>query len=217
LRLTHQLPQVQHSFCRLISRTRPLRGLQILLSLIERRLSQLHFTLLGKCPSHGDLHVGQLALGEIFLIGNQHQCPIDVEDGLQQLRTSIDTAVADPSTDYERSQGYQRVVGALLDAKQPDAALAIAQSLTPDTTKDNAVANVVVWEANNGKFADARNEFASMSNTQETFARVAIMRNLAVASAKADDVASALKLVNDIKNPLNRRGTLFLIAQTLPQ
>lgn len=138
-----------------------------------------------------------------------------VTDALRQFRSSFDGPAADPSTSYDRSQGYQRIVAALLDAKQPDAALVVAQSLTPDATKDAAVANVAVWDASNGRLAEARAVLSSMS-TQETFGRTAVVRNIAVASAKAGDVASALKLVGEIKNPLNRRGALFLIAQTMP-
>ena len=138
-------------------------------------------------------------------------------NALQQYRPSIDTVAPDALTDYDRSQGYQRIVAALLEGKQPDAALTLAKSLTPDATKEAAVTAVAIWYANNGRLADARTLLSSMPNTQETATRVAILRNVAIASAKGGDIASALRLANELHTPLNRRGTLFAIALALPQ
>lgn len=108
------------------------------------------------------------------------------------------------------------MVAALLDAKQPEAALTLAKSVTPDATKDAALAAVGAWYASNDRLGDARTMLLSMSSTPETTARVAVLRNVAIYSAKAGDVASALKLVGEIRNLQNRRGTLFAMAHMLP-
>ncbi|QQO12859.1 hypothetical protein JJB99_25955 [Bradyrhizobium diazoefficiens] len=139
-----------------------------------------------------------------------------VNAALQEMKPSLDAAASDASVSYERSQGYQRVVAALLDAKQPEAALTLAKSLTPDATKDAAMAAVGVWYASNDRLGDARAVLSSMSSTPETSARVAVLRNVAIYSAKGGGVGSALKLVGQIQNSQNRRGTLFAIAHMLP-
>ncbi len=135
---------------------------------------------------------------------------------LQEMKPLLDAAASDASVSYERGQGYQRVVAALLEAKQPEAALTLAKSLTPDATKDAALAAVGAWYASNDRLGDARTVLLSMSSTPQTTARVAVLRNVAIYSAKAGDVASALKLVDEIRNLQNRRGTLFAIAHMLP-
>jgi len=140
----------------------------------------------------------------------------EVNAALQEMKPSLDAAASDASLNYERSQGYQRVVAALLDAKQPEAALTLAKSLTPDATKDAATAAVGVWYASNDRLAEARGVLSSMNSTPETPPRVAVLRNVAIYSAKAGDATSALKLVGEIRNPQNRRGTLFAIAHMLP-
>jgi hypothetical protein len=56
-----------------------------------------------------------------------------------------------------------------------------------------------------------------LSDAQKTTARAALLRNLWVVSAKDGDVASALRLVGELHNPLNRRAALFKIAHALPQ
>ena len=140
-----------------------------------------------------------------------------VNAAIQQERSTPGAVVSDARTEYERSQGYQRLVGALLDVKQPGAALNLAKSLTPDATKEAALAAVAVWNASNDRLADARAVYASMNHTQETPARVAVVRNLAISSAKAGDVASALRFAGELKNPSNRRAVLFAIAHMLPQ
>jgi hypothetical protein len=56
-----------------------------------------------------------------------------------------------------------------------------------------------------------------MNNTQETPVRAVVVRNLAFYSAKAGDVAAALRFAGELKNPLNRRAVLFAIAHALPQ
>ena len=136
----------------------------------------------------------------------------DVNAALAQVPPSNVTG-----TDYERSQGYQRVVAAFLEAKQPEAALAIAKSITPDTSKDAALAGIAIWHATNGRPADARTVQSLMANPPDSPARVAVTRNLAIASAKQGDTAAALRLADEVKNPLNHRGTLFAIALALPQ
>jgi hypothetical protein len=140
-----------------------------------------------------------------------------VKDALQQFEASSDASAA--GADYPRSQGYQRVVTALLDAKQRAAAVNVASSIVPDAenTKDKALAIIAVRDATDNRLADARAVLSLMGDTQEPYARVAVMRSIAVACAKAGDVASALQLAGEIKNPLFRRGALFLIAQALPR
>jgi hypothetical protein len=131
-------------------------------------------------------------------------------------RSSADAVASDARTDYERNQGYQIVVRALLDAKQPEAALNLAKSLIPDAAKETALSAVAFWDAANDRLADARAVYSSMDKEQET-ARVFVVRNLAIFSTKAGDVASALQFASELKNPSNRRGMLFAIAHTLPQ
>jgi hypothetical protein len=139
-----------------------------------------------------------------------------VNAALQDMRSSAEPGASDASLSYERTQGYQRVVAALLDAKQPEAALTLANSLTPNATKDIALAAVGSWQASNGHFADARALLASIGNVQETFARSAVLRTLAISTAKEGDVASGLKLVGELRNAQQRQGTLFAIAHVMP-
>ena len=158
----------------------------------------------------------QLRFASIRLLALRGQVDA-VNAALQQMQSSSDAAANDPRTSYDRSQGYQRVIIALLEAKQPEAALAAAKSITPDTSKDAALVGVANWYAANGRPADARTVQALLTNTPDSPARVAVTRNLAVASAKQGDAAAALRLADEVKNPLNRRGTLFAIALALPQ
>ena len=119
---------------------------------------------------------------------------------------------------YERSsQGYQRVVRALLDAKQSEAALNVANSIASDSTKSAALDAIVFWDMTNGRLANAREVLSSLNNTLQTAAQLAILRNQAVSSAKEGDIASALRLVGELHNPSIRRATLFAIARVLPQ
>jgi hypothetical protein len=139
-----------------------------------------------------------------------------VNAALQDMRPSDQPGASDASASYERTQGYQRVVTALLDAKQPEAALTLAKSLSPNATKDIALAAVGSWQASNGHFADARALLESIGNVQETFARSAVLRTLAISTAKEGDVASGLKLVGELRNAQQRQGTLFAIAHVMP-
>jgi tetratricopeptide (TPR) repeat protein len=155
----------------------------------------------------------QLQLASIRLLALRGKADA-VNAALQQLKS--DPAATDPRPDYARSLGYQCVVTALLEAKQAEPALAIAKSLTPDTTRDSALAGIAVWYATNGRLADARALLASMGTAAES-TRTAVVRTPAVATAKQGDAAAALKLADEVHNPLNRRGTLLAIAQALPQ
>ena len=158
----------------------------------------------------------QLRFASIRLLALRGQVDA-VNAALQEVRSSPDAAANDPRTSYERSQGYQRVVAALLEAKQPEAALTLAKSITPDATKDAALAGVAVWYATNGRPADARAVQSLMTNTPDSAARVAVVRNLAIASAKQGDALAALRMAEEIKNPQSRRGALFAIALAMPQ
>jgi hypothetical protein len=137
-----------------------------------------------------------------------------VNAALQELRSA--TAAADASTDYERSQGYQRVVLAFLEINQPEAALSIAKAITPDARKDAIIAGIAGWEARNGRLADARAVLSSLSSAQET-ARASITMNLAIGSAQEGDVASALRFAGELHDPSSRRSALFAVAQLLPR
>jgi hypothetical protein len=140
----------------------------------------------------------------------------EVNAALQQVNSSSD-ATNDQRTSYERTQGYQRIVTALLDAKQPEAALAVAKTIAPDNAKEAVLASLVYWHATNGQLADARNVLALINNASETPARVTAVRYLAVATARQDGAAAALKAAEEIHTPLNRRPTLLAIALALPQ
>jgi hypothetical protein len=139
-----------------------------------------------------------------------------VKDALQQFQSSSNATDTDAVADYARRQGYQSVIAALLDAKQRDAALNVANSIAPDArhTKDTALAFVAAWDATNNRLADAR-AVLSLISAQNTGAQDTVIRSIAVASARAGDVASALQLAGELKNPMNRRGALFQIAQAL--
>jgi hypothetical protein len=137
-----------------------------------------------------------------------------VNAAVQQERSSTDATSS--NTDYHRSQGQQLVVRALLEAKLPEAALNLAKSLTPDATKQGALGFVAFWYASNDRLADAREVYSSMNSTQETSWRAQVVRNIAMFSAKAGGVASALRLADEFRNPTNRRGALFAIAHMWP-
>jgi hypothetical protein len=136
-----------------------------------------------------------------------------VSAALEQIRSA--TGFSDVSTDYERSQGYQGVGRALLEVRQPEAALSIAKSITPESIKDAVLRDIATWAAMNGRRADALAALALLSKGQES-ARGAVDRALAIAAAKEGDVAPALRLVGEIHDPMNSRGILFAIAQVLP-
>jgi tetratricopeptide (TPR) repeat protein len=140
----------------------------------------------------------------------------EVNAALAQLR-SDNAASSNRSTEYEMGQGYQGVVAALLEAKKPDAALSIAKAATPDTAKETSLAQIAIWYATNGRPADARNVLASMTSAPDSGARLAVVRNLAIAAAKQGDAAAALKSADEVHNLPSRRGVLFAVALALPQ
>ncbi len=138
-----------------------------------------------------------------------------VEAALAQLRS--DPAASDPGTAYERSQGYRGLVRALLEAKRFEPALSIAKAITPDATRDTVLADIGAMNAMEGRLADARAVLPLLSNGKDAAEESArVVRALAIASAQAGDVASALRLAGEIRNPSLRRGTLYGIAQVLP-
>ena len=138
--------------------------------------------------------------------------PDGVNAALQEIRSLLE----DASLHYMHLQGSLQLVAALLEGKQHEAALTFAKSLRSNDTKDAALATIGGWEASNGRLADARALLASMSSTQETFGRTALLRTVVAYSAREGDVASALKLAGELRNPQQRQAALFGIAHVLP-
>lgn len=123
----------------------------------------------------------------------------------------------DPSASYERSNGYRRLLGVLLETKQLQPAIDVAKALATPAEKDGAIAGITSRQASDGQLKEARATFALLTDPGETPARLVALRAIAGGSAKAGDVTAALEIVTQISQPLARRATLFAIARVMPQ
>jgi tetratricopeptide (TPR) repeat protein len=140
-----------------------------------------------------------------------------VKTALQQLPKPAD-AKAEPLAEIYRTQGYQRVVYALVQAKQYQPALDLAKSM-PVSDKDRGFtfANVARMNASNGRINDARAALSLMGDKTDPKLRASIAVSIAVALVKAGDPASAVETAAQVSDPTSRKAALFAVAQELPQ
>jgi tetratricopeptide (TPR) repeat protein len=144
-----------------------------------------------------------------------------VKTALQQL-PSGPRALPPPGPDRVaeafRMQGQRRVSQALAQKKQYELALEVARSITFSTfDRDQAVAFVASSYAADGRIDDARAVLSSLGDETKPKTWTNVVGGLAVALAKAGNVALALQTAEQIGDPLGRRGAVFAIGQTLPQ
>ena len=135
-----------------------------------------------------------------------------VRTALQQLPPEP----ADRLAASYRTQGYQRVVGSLLKAKQFPLALEVAKS-APASARDQALLMANTENAANGRIDDARAVMALFSEKMDPKTRAIAVRNVAVAMVKAGRLAAAVEMAAQANDPVGRRAVLFAIAQALPQ
>jgi hypothetical protein len=115
-----------------------------------------------------------------------------------------------------RTEGRQRLVGALLKARQFELALEVAKT-APDTIRDQELWLVNFENAQNGRIDDARAVMTLFSEKMHSSFRAAAVRNVAVAMVKAGKLPAAVEIAAQESNPTNRKGILFAMAQALPQ
>ena len=138
-----------------------------------------------------------------------------VRAGLRQMQSQAGGQAPDRYTSYERSQGYQRLVYSLLQAKQFPLALELAKS-APDSVRNMALILVSSVNASNGRIDDALSVLALVGDKMDPTMRAGPVRNVAVALVKSGKLAAAVEMAAQVSDPMGRRTILFAIAQTLP-
>jgi tetratricopeptide (TPR) repeat protein len=140
----------------------------------------------------------------------------DIE-GVKKSLPTLPPPNADRPSEIARVNGYQRVVQSLLQAKQYQPALEVAKSMPGSAMdKTRALVNVAFVDAANGRIDDARAILASLGD-MDPRTQAGILATIAVATAKAGDVTSALQTVAQIGDPTIRKAALLMIAEALPQ
>jgi len=142
-----------------------------------------------------------------------------VNDGLKQLPPTSASPATNPDDrliEMYRDRGYQRLLRALLDANKFRFAFDLAKS-TPDPGRAMNLAIVAGDDAQNGRLDEARAILPLIGDKADPRVRVAAVRTIAVATAKAGDLAAAIGMASQVSDPTSRRAVLFAIAQTLPR
>jgi hypothetical protein len=139
-----------------------------------------------------------------------------VRTALQPLQLPAEGAAADRLVVFQRAQGFQRVVSALLKAKQFAFALEVAKS-APGYARDSGLAAVAVVAASNGRIDDARAALGSFGDKADPNLRGMSASNLAAALVKAGKLAPAIEMAEKVGDPVSRKAVLFAIAQAMPQ
>jgi tetratricopeptide (TPR) repeat protein len=139
-----------------------------------------------------------------------------VRAGLQRMQSKAESPAADRLSNVIHGRSYQLVVYSLLQAKQFPFAFELAKS-APATVRDNALAMVSVENAANGRIDDARSALTLLEETMDPEIRAATVRAVAVAMAKSGMLVPAVEMAAQVSDLTSRKGTLFAIAQLLPQ
>jgi hypothetical protein len=138
-----------------------------------------------------------------------------VKAALQQLPPPSDSNSVAPTL---HTQGYQRVVVSLLQAKQFPLALEVAKSMPGAALhRDAALASVALACAKSGRIDDARAVLSSFGEKTNPRMRAAVIQALAFAQAKAGDAPSAVQMTAQISDPMSRRAALLTLARALPR
>jgi hypothetical protein len=145
---------------------------------------------------------------------------------LQALRGDTDGAkaalmelppVSDKPSDrveINRFIGYQKLIVFLLRTGRFEIALDVAES-APERFRAYSLAAVARWDAEHGRLDDAHAIPSLIGDKADPKVRGAVLRALAIATAKSGDVTSAVALASQTTDPASRRATLFEVAQTL--
>jgi tetratricopeptide (TPR) repeat protein len=139
-----------------------------------------------------------------------------VKTALQQLPPDSSTST-DRVPAVSRMQGQTQVVLALLQRKQFELAIEVANSITSSSfDRDRALAFVAIQYAIDGRIDDARAVLSLFGDKTKPKILASAVGALAVALVKAHNISSALQATEQIADPTSRRAVLFLIAQILP-
>jgi tetratricopeptide (TPR) repeat protein len=137
-----------------------------------------------------------------------------VNKSLQEMRPPSNAP--DLLTEIYRDDGYQRLLQALLYAQKSRFARDLAKS-TPEPGRAMNLAIVAMDDAANGRLDEARTILSLMGDKAEPRIRVMVVDSIAVAAAKAGDLAAAIGMASQVSDPIGRKGVLFAISHTLPQ
>ena len=155
---------------------------------------EFHFAQISLKALRGDMESVKAALQELLPVsGNQ-------ADGLK----------------FNRFRGSQKLILALLQAKYFEVALDVAKS-TPEPFRELNLMVVARQDAANGRLDEGRAILSSLGNQVDPRIRGPILRSLAVATAQAGNVTSAVALASQTSDAASRRAILFEVAHTLPQ
>jgi hypothetical protein len=137
-------------------------------------------------------------------------------DGAKAALKELPAVSDKPSNRVEinRRFGYQNLIGFLLGVDNPDAALDIAKS-APDRYRPSGLLGVALWDAEHGRLDQARAIQPLLGDKVDPRVHDALVRGLAIATAKSGDVTSAVALASPTTDPVRRRTMLFEVAQAL--
>jgi hypothetical protein len=137
-------------------------------------------------------------------------------DGVKAVLKELPAVSDKPSDRVEinRNLGYQKLIGVLVRVDNPEVALDIAKS-TPERYRPSSLLGVALWDAEHGPLDQDRAILPLLGDKVDPRVHDALVRGLAIATAKSGEATSAVALASQTTDPVRRRAMLFELAQAL--
>jgi tetratricopeptide (TPR) repeat protein len=127
-------------------------------------------------------------------------------------------AVSDKPSNWveiNRNAGYQKLIVLLLQLDNPGVAIDVARS-SPERYRPYDILLVALWDAEHGRLDESREIMSSLGDATDPKVREALLRGIAIATAKSGDVTAAVAMAEQVSDPVRHRAIMFELAQSLP-
>jgi tetratricopeptide (TPR) repeat protein len=127
-------------------------------------------------------------------------------------------AMSEKPTDWveiNRNAGYQKLIALLLQLDNPGVAIDVARS-SPERYRPYDILLVALWDAEHGRLDESREIMSSLGDATDPKVREALLRGIAIATAKSGDLTAAVAMAEQVSDPVRHRAIMFELAQSLP-